>query len=173
MNSELTFIGTLSLQETLDMDRYRLNYVFRPLYRCLLYFMAGFFLIMGIFRLIYYEFSFFPVLLLFGSLYALFGWRIERKYRIKKEFKKYEHDDRPTTVRLNEENIYMKNKLMEATFEWDVIKTLINAPGGILIQITRHQNLFYLPSYLFKNNNKRQKIIKLFELKKIPIKTIS
>ena len=157
--SEYTFVWTLTLQETLEENRYRLRYVFRPLYRSLLNIIAIFFLILGIYRLIYFDFSFFPVLLIIGSLYAIIGWRIEINYRIKRQFKKYENEDRETIVRLNDETVYLKNELMETRFDWKVIKCVVNGPRGILVQVNNHQNLFYLPYHLIKDEKFRCELI--------------
>jgi hypothetical protein len=152
MDTELTFTGSLSLKETLEMDRYRLKFFFRPIYRWSLYCGAMFFLIMSIYRIVQFGFSFFPVIVIIGSIYAIIGWKIERSYRIHRAFKKSENEDRQASVRITEENIYIKNRLMESSFDWQVVKCAINGPGGFLVQVANHQNLFYLPSYLFDGN---------------------
>ena len=173
MESEFNFVGSLSLQETYEMDQYRLKLIFRPMFRRLLNIIAAFFLIMAIYRLIVFKFSLFPLLIIIGALYGLFGWQMERRYRIKKEFKKYENDNRESIIRLNEETVYIKNKLMETSFDWKVIKRAIAGPKGILVQVVNYQNIFYLPSYHFGTDEKRDKLLELFRKKEIQIEIVS
>lgn len=173
MDTDFEFVGTLSLQETLEMDKYRLRVMFRPLYRWLLNMIALFLLIMGIYRLVTFEFSFFPVAIVLGAIYGMVGWKIERQYRIKKRFKKDEHEDRETIIRLNKETVYIKNELMETSFDWNVIKRVIKGPAGILVQVTNYQNLFFLPSHYYETNKKQDRLMKLFQTKDIPIKILS
>ena len=166
----LSFTGTLSLQDTLDLHRYHFRYLLRWPIRILMAALSS--LIAAIIILVgiktQFKASFFCILAL--CAYYPFGWYLHRHLAVSRRYRRHPELFLETTVTFTNESVSTSNFRMDLRLNWDQLAAIIFTPLGLLILARPHTAWFWLPQRLFDGNTQKETIQELAEENKIPIR---
>ena len=169
----LSFTGTLTLQDTLDLYRYRSRLIVRRPIRWLL----------GIFSLLmisvvlvagfHSHFTWPSYVVLAVLLYFPFGWFWLERLQVARHYRKHPDQYVESTVTLSEDTVAVANANYDMRLRWKQLCRAVITPRGIMFLLPPHSPLFWLPQRLFDGNDKREQIIDLARKHSVPIKQMA
>lgn len=157
----ITFTGTLTLQDALDLNHYHWRTMLRRPFRWLI---AGFSLLIAsvcLWAASQTGFHFSMVLILALCLYFPFGWLLERRLTVVYRYKRHPEHYIENTVSFTPDSIALSNRNMDLRLAWNQLRAIITTPRGILFLLPPHNPLFWLPNRLFVDNEFRSQIMDL------------
>ena len=169
----LSFTGTLTLQDTLDLHRYRSRLVIRRPIRWLLaifsLLMISVVLVAG-FRS---HFTWPAYVILAVLLYFPFGWFWLERQQVIRHYRKHPDQYVESTVTLSEDTVAVANVNYEMRLRWKQLRSAVITPRGIMFLLPPHSPIFWLPQREFDGNDKREQIINLARKHNVPIKQMA
>jgi hypothetical protein len=157
----ISFTGTLTLEDALDLSHFHFRCVLRRSIRVLL----------GVFSLLiaatvifvgsmgHFTVSFFLILAL--CAYYPFGWLIHLRLGVARRYRRHPEQVVETSVMFDNDSVFMSNVHMDMRLNWDRLSAVISTPRGLLFLLPRQSPLFWLPKRLFEDNNHREAILEL------------
>jgi hypothetical protein len=169
----LSFTGTLTLQDALDLHRYRSRLIVRRPIRWLL---SAFSLLMMTIVLVagfHSHFTWPSYVVLAVLLYFPFGWFWLERVQVARHYRKHPEHYIESTVTLSEDTVAVANANYEMRLRWKQLRAAVITPRGITVLLPPHSPLFWLPQRLFEGNDKREQIIDLAREHNVPIKRMA
>jgi len=169
----LSFTGTLSLQDSLDLNRYHFRCVLRWPIRVLLavfsLFIASLVVFLGM-KIGFTAFSFFILLL---CAYFPAGWLLHRHFAVSWQYRRHRDKFIEHTVVFTNDDITTLSVHTDVRLNWDRLAFIVSTPHGLLFVISPHAAWFWLPQRLFDGNNYKDTILELATEHKIAIRRMA
>jgi hypothetical protein len=159
LTEPLTFTGTLSLKDALDLDHYLFRYTVDWPIRILMAVISAsiaalFIFVVGLQNL---TFTLWVILLL--CIYCPFGWILHRRVRVWWYYRRHRDQYNEHTVTITNDSISTSSTRADMRLNWDGVKAVVTSPRGLLFIVPPHSAWFWLPQREFDGNTKREQII--------------
>lgn len=169
----LSFSGTLTLQDSLDLNRYHFRCVLRWPIRLL---MAVFSLLIAtvvVFVGIKAGFSGFSFFVLALCSYYPFGWLLHHRLAVSWRYRRHRDQFIEHTATFTNDDISTSSVHTDLRLNWDRLASVVSTPRGLLFLVPPHTVWFWLPQRLFNGNNHKETILELATEHKIPIRRMA
>jgi hypothetical protein len=132
-------------------------------------------LIGGLFILIGFKTGFkWPYFLVLGlCAYFPFGWIIERRLAVTRQYRRHPELYYENTVTFTNESLKLSSIHMDLRLNWDRLAMIVSTRRGLLFLTPPHEPLFWLPERLFEGNDFREKILEVATKHKVQIRPMS
>lgn len=169
-SQSVSFTGRLTLQDTLDLHRYRSLCILRPVFRWLIGILTVVLATMCLAVIVFGKGTI-PLWIILGlCVYVLVGWRYERRLAVRRQYRRHPEYFIENTVTVDEANVSISNANMELRLAWSRVAFLLDTPRGLLFMLPQMQALCWLPRRLFENNDYLDGIKKRAALNKVLIR---
>ncbi len=111
--------------------------------------------------------------LLLVCLYFPVGWVLERRFLVKRQFRRHPERYIEHTVSFTAEAVTVENANMQMRLAWNQLESVVETPRGMLVLVPPHNPLCWLPVRLFDGNDFKAKILSLAASHKVPIKRLA
>ncbi len=169
----ISFTGRLTLEDTLDLNRFHFRCVLRRSIRLVLGVFSLLIAAAIIFAGIKSHFTVFSFLVLALCAYYPFGWLIHHRLAVAWRYRRHPDQFIDSTVTFTNESVSIANVHMDMRLNWDRLSAIVSTPRGLLFLAPPHAALFWLPQRLFDGNNHKDSIIELATEHKIPIRRMA
>lgn len=173
MTSPVSFTGTLTPQDTLDLRHYRMLCIIRRPFRWLIAVVSASIAALCIFAASETGFSISIALALIYCFYFPFGWFLTDRLSIAHRYRKHPEHFIESTVTLNHDFVTVSNKNMDLRLNWNQLSAIVSTPRGLLFLMPSYAPLFWLPKRLFDRNSFKEKILKIANDQSVPIKQMN
>ncbi len=157
----ISITGKLTLDETLDLNRYCLRCVMRPSIQFLLGVVSILIATAIVLKGVATHFTHAPIFILLLCAYYPWGWLMLRHHRIVRHYRRHPEKIIEHTATLTNDSVSISCVHMDMRLNWDQIGSVVSAPRGLLFLLPPHAPLFWLPQRLLVGNNYREAILEL------------
>ena len=166
----ITFAGTLTLQDALDLHRYRSLCQLRPAFRWLIGVVSALIATALIGVIVVGKST--PLLWVFLVMCAYFpiGWWFERRLMVRWQYRRHPEYYVETTVTVDEKNVSIVNASMDLRLAWSKVGFLLDTPRGLVFMLPTIQVLCFLPQRLFVESNQKTGILEFAARNNIPVR---
>ena len=171
----LTFCGRLTLEDVLDMQRYRSLAALRRPFRLLI----GLIAIPVAFLAVYdlynrglvarNSYGLTPLAFLGLSLFALGGWSFMLRSAARNYYLKHPERYLETVVVLDDAGVSFRNADVETRLAWSVIERVIDTPKGLYFFGPLSQSLLWLPLRAFEGPNSKSTVVSLLNQRAVRV----
>ena len=173
LTEPLTFTGTLSLKDALDLNHYLFRYIVDWPVRILMAVTSAFIATLLIWAGRQGQFTFFIWFVLFLCAYFPFGWILHRRLAVWWYYRRHPDQYIEHTVTITNESVSTSSTRADARLNWDGLKAIISTSRGLLFIVPRHSAWFWLPQRLFESNDKKEQILEVAKEHKIRIERMA
>lgn len=168
----ITFTGNPSLQDVLDLVRYRSLCQVRPAIRWLIGVLS--FLIAASIVLVWYLGHFTATIPLILVLCAYFpiGWWYHAFWVARRHYRKQPEIYVNNTVTIDKASVSISSVGMELRLAWKHIDFLLDTPEGLMFVLPNVRVLCWLPQRLFQGNDHKAAILTYATGNNIPVRSM-
>ncbi|HEV2046736.1 MAG TPA: hypothetical protein VGQ95_09075 [Chthoniobacterales bacterium] len=161
LSEPVSFTGTLSLKDALDLNHYHFRYVVDWPVRILM--AATSFCIAALLIVAVGPSHFTPFIILVLGLcaYFPFGWILHRRLGVWWYYRRHPDQYIEHTVTVTNDSVSTSSARADMRLNWDGIKAVISTSRGLLFIVPRHSAWFWLPQREFDGNTKKEQILKV------------
>ena len=168
----ISFTGTLTLQDALDLNRYRARCVLRRSMRWLITGFAALLAATIIFLIAHHQFNAQLIVILFLCGYVCWGVWYQRDFAVRRQYRQHHEYYIENTVTVDENNLSITNANMDMRLAWKKVIFLLDTPRGLMFTLPNVQVLCWLPQRLFEGNNSKEAVIRHAQKNNVPVRTI-
>ena len=159
LTEPLSFTGTLTLQDTLDLHRVHSRVVLR---RSIRYLMAVFSLLIA--TLVIWagtrsQFTAVSFAILGLCAYFPFGWLALDRLSVARNYRRHPEHFIEHTVTFTDASISASSINADVRVNWNQLAAIVSTPRGLLFLLPPHNVWFWLPQRLFENNDHKETIL--------------
>ncbi len=159
LTDSLSFTGTLTLKDALDLNHYLFRYIVDWPVRILMAVVSASIASLFIFVVRLQNMTFTLWLILLLCVYCPFGWILHRRVRVWWYYRRHRDQYIEHTVTITNESISTSSTRADMRLNWDGVKAIVTSPRGLLFVVPPHSAWFWLPQRLFDRNNKKEQIL--------------
>ncbi len=169
----ISFAGTLTLQDTLDLNRYHFRYVLGWPVRILMAVTSFFIAALVVWAARQAHFTVFIIFILVLCAYYPFGWLLHRRLAVVWRFRRHPEHFIEHTVTITNDSLSTSSVRSDIRLNWDSLAALVSTPRGLLFLLPRHSIWFWLPHRLFQDNTCKDAILALAKEHKIVVRQMA
>jgi hypothetical protein len=169
----LSFTGTLTLQDTLDLRHYRSLLVIRRPIRWLLATFSLLIISLVLVAGFHSHFTWPSYVILAVCVYFPFGCFALERLRVARYYRKHPDEYVECTVALSEDSVSVANVNYDMRLRWNQLRSVVSTRRGLLFLLPPQQPLCWLPQRLFDGNTKKQQILELARKQNVPVKQMA
>ncbi len=173
LTEPLTFTGTLSLKDALDLNHYLFRYIVDWPVRILMAVTSGLIAALLIFVVHLGNLSFTLWIILFLCAYFPFGWILHRRLAVWWYYRRHRDQYIEHTVTISNDSISTFSTRADMRLNWDGLKAIISTSRGLLFIVPRHSAWFWLPQREFEGNNRKEQILEVAREYKLRIERMA
>jgi hypothetical protein len=157
----LSFTGTLSLRDALDLNHYLFRYIVDWPVRIPMAVTSALIAAFLIFVVRPGNLTFTLWIILFLCAYFPFGWVLHRRMRVCWHYRRHPDQYIEHTVAITNDSVSTFSTGADMRLNWDGLKAIISTSRGLLFIVPPHSAWFWLPRREFDGNMKKEEILKL------------
>jgi len=170
----LSFTGTLTLQDTLDLHHYRSLLVVRRSIRWLLAIFSLLIIAVVLVAGVHSHFGWPSYVILAVFVYFLFScFGLDGRLRVARHYRRHPDQYVESTVALSEDSVSVANVNFDMRLRWKQLRTVVSTRRGLLFLLPPQQPLCWLPQRLFEGNTKKEQILDLARQHNVPVKELA
>jgi hypothetical protein len=173
LTEPISFTGTLSVQDALNLDHYLFRYIVDWPVRILMAVTSALIAALLIWAGRQSHFTFFMWIVLFLCAYFPFGWILHRRLAVWWYYRRHSDQYIEHTVTITSNSVSTSSTRADARLNWDGLKAIISTSRGLLFVVPRHSAWFWLPQRLFEDNDKKAKILEVAREHKVPVERMA
>ena len=167
-----SFTVKLTLQDALDLNRYRSLCELRQSMRWLITFVAALLTTTIIFLIVHRQYNIQLFAVLFLCLYVPFSVWFRRDLAVRRQYRHHPEYYIESTVTVDEKNVSISNANMDVRLAWNQIAFLLDTPRGSMFMLPPTRVLCWLPQRLFDGNHSKQAVIEYANRNNIRVRTM-
>lgn len=171
-NQPISFTGTLTLQDALDLHHYRGLCVLRLAFRWLIGIVAFVLAAICVTVIVFGKGNVLLWIILGLCTYFLVGWRYERRWAVRRQYRLHPEYFIESTVTVDEANVSVSNANMNLRLAWNQVAFLLVTPRGLLFMLPQMRPLCWLPIRLFEGNNCEEEVVAYAEKNQVAVKIL-
>jgi hypothetical protein len=161
LTEPISFTGTLSLKDTLDLKHYHFRHVVDWPVRIL---MAAASALVG--TIIVWagrqgQFNPFMFFVLVLCAYFPFGWLLHRRLRAWLHYRRHSDQYIEHTATITNDSVSTSSVRADMRLNWDGLAAIISTSRGLLFIVPPHSVWFWLPQREFDGNSKKEQILEI------------
>jgi hypothetical protein len=172
-NEQLSFTGTLTLQDTLDLHHYRSLVIVRRSIRWFLAILSLFLISVVLVAGFHSHFTWPSFVVLAVLLYFPVGWFGLERLRVARYYRRHRDQYVESTVTLNGDSVAVENVNYQMRLRWNQLSKVVSTPRGVLFLLPPQQALCRLPQRLFLDNDKKERIQNLARQNNVSVKRMA
>ena len=157
----LSFTGTLTLNDALDLDHYLFRYMVDWPVRILMAVISALIAALFIFVVRLQNLTFTLWLILLLCAYCPFGWILHRRVKVWWSYRRHRDQYIEHTATITNESISISSTRADVRLNWDSLKAIVMSPRGLLFIVPPHSAWFWLPQREFEGNAKKEQILEI------------
>lgn len=157
----ISFTGTLSLEDLLDIHHYHSRILVRPVIQYLMRAVSLVFVGITITAGIYGGFTFNSAWVLAACAYFPFGWQWLDRRSVRRRYRRNLQHFIETTATFTDESVSTWNVEGDARLNWKQLKSVVDTPRGLLFLLPPHQIWFWLPRRVFREAEEVEAVLAL------------
>jgi hypothetical protein len=170
----LSFTGTLTLQDILDLHHYRSLLVVRQSIRWLLAIFSLLIIAVVLVAGVQSHFSWPSYVILAVFVYFLFScFGLDERLRVARHYRRHPDQYVESTVALSEDSVSVANINFDMRLRWKQLRTVVSTRRGLLFLLRPQQPLCWLPQRLFEGNSKKEQILDLARQQNVPVRELA
>ena len=168
----ISFTGKLSLDETLDMHRYRSLCALRPSFRWFMGLFSALIAALLVGVIIHGKGTLQLWVILFLCAYFPVGWWYERRLMVRWQYRRHPEYYIENTFTVDENNVSLCNANMDMRLAWNQIAFLLDTPRGLMFMLPQIRVLCWLPQRLFEGNDFKEAVVGYANKNNVPVRTM-
>jgi hypothetical protein len=173
LTEPISFTGTLTLKDALDLNHYLFRYIVDWPVRILMAVTSALIAALLIFVVRPGNLTFTLWIILFFCAYFPFGWILHRRLAVWWYYRRHRDQYVETTVTITNDSVSSSNTRADMRLNWDGLKAIISTSRGVLFIVPRHSAWFWLPQRLFEGNDKKERILEVAKEHKVRIERMA
>jgi hypothetical protein len=159
LTAQISFTGTLSLKDALDLNHYYFRYVVDWPVRIL---MAATSLAIAALLVVVVGPAHFTAFIIFVFVlcaYFPFGWLLHHRFGVWWRYRRHPEQYIEHTATITNESVATSSVRADLRLTWDGVKAIVASPRGLLFIVPPHSAWFWLPQREFDGNTKKEQIL--------------
>lgn len=168
----LSFTGKLTLQDALDLNRYRSLCVLRRSMRWLITIFSALLAATIIFLIVHRQYNLQLIIILILCVYVPVAVWYRRDFAVRKQYRRHPEYYIENTVTVDEKSVSISNVNLDMRLNWNQISFLLDTPRGLMFVLPSTNVLCWLPQRLFDGNNFKEAMLGYATKNKVPVRTM-